>query len=97
MVKYLGNASELTLPDDITEIYQLALCDNFKIVSIIVPSSVKCIGERAFLWCKRLERIIYQGTMKQWNAIPKGEGWNLRDDCMKVQCLDGDIRQPIDI
>lgn len=58
---------------------------------INLPHSIKSIGKLAFYGCKYLSRIVYDGTMAEWNAITKGELWNGSTNDFVVQCLDGDI------
>lgn len=40
--------------------------------SIVIPSSVKTIGEKAFLGCTELTDIYFKGTESAWNRVKKG-------------------------
>ncbi len=49
-----------------------------RLTSIDIPDSVKSIGNYAFQHCTGLTSIKFRGTEAEWNAIEKGEDWNLR-------------------
>ena len=57
LVNYVGGATELTLPSDITKIYQYAFCNNNNITSVTIGNSVESIGSMAFAWCDSLESV----------------------------------------
>lgn len=46
------------------------------IVEVVVGNTVKSIGSYSFSNCSVLITIKYRGTEEQWNAIPKGSGWD---------------------
>ena len=54
-----GFDGNIIIPSDVTEIgncaYEVAYCG---IKSVVIPPSVKRIGERAFAYCERLQEII---------------------------------------
>ncbi len=54
--------TDLTLPDDITEIKDLAFWGTFSLKSVTIPDSVTSIGERAFYYCYNMTSL----------NIPKG-------------------------
>jgi hypothetical protein len=59
---YTGGQTEITIPSQIEnlsvrEIYKQAFADSYKIVSVIIPDTVKIIGENAFYNCKNLAEI----------------------------------------
>ena len=49
------------------------------------------IGMGIFEQCRN-ERVYYQGTQAQWEAIPKHEEWISRYDAYDLICADGVIR-----
>jgi prepilin-type N-terminal cleavage/methylation domain-containing protein len=59
--------------------------------SIVIPKDVTDIGTAAFEGCKNLSRIFFEGTIAQWNAITKGENWNLKVPATEVVCSDGTV------
>ena len=60
------------------------------LTSIVIPDSVTSIGSYAFYYCTGLTNIKFNGTIKQWNAISKGDYWKkyMPSEC-KVFCTDG--------
>lgn len=61
LIQYVGNASNLILPDNILghnySIYESAFYKNTNLVSITIPYGVKEIGNRAFAFCENLNNI----------------------------------------
>ena len=57
LVGYVGEQTELTLPNDITKIYQYAFYNNGKITSVVIPNSVTSIGDYAFEDCDSLTSV----------------------------------------
>lgn len=62
-----------------------------KITSIDIPASVNSIGDYVFYRCTALKTINFGGTMEQWNAVAKGENWNVYMSEYKIVCTDGEI------
>lgn len=63
---------------------------------VVIPSKyenlpVKKIGYGAFSGCSSLTDITFKGTMKEWEAIEKGSGWNPDTGNYTVHCADGDV------
>jgi hypothetical protein len=59
---YTGTATKIEIPAEIdgynvTSIGERSFFGNDYIVSVIIPDSVKSIGEKAFGWCAKLDRI----------------------------------------
>lgn len=52
-----ANLKQITLPEGLTDIDLFAFAHNSSLTSIIVPSSVKTIGTRAFYNCPNLENV----------------------------------------
>lgn len=61
------------------------------LTSIVIPSNIKTI-KSSFTYCENLKRIVYEGTMQQWDDIPKGTYWNLGMKNYIIECSDGTIR-----
>ena len=57
LVAYTGTETELTLPSDITKIYQYAFYDCSRLTSITIPDSVMSIGYEAFWDCTGLTSV----------------------------------------
>ena len=56
-----------------------------------LPSSIRVIEADAFAGCELLADIFFDGTVEQWNAIRKSEGWDEGTGEYTVHCTDGDI------
>ena len=48
---------------------------NSKVRSVVLPNSLKYIGEYSFGECANLTDVVFEGTLQQWNVIQKGETW----------------------
>ena len=70
LVGYVGNETELTIPDDITAINQYAFCGCNSLTSIVIPDSVTTIGYEAFSGCTSLTSVTF-GENSQMTSI----GW----------------------
>lgn len=91
-----SNISQVIIPNSMTSIGDSAfsLCENLK--EITIQSSLTSIGKRAFYGCKNLTKINYNGTLNQWNAISKGDGWYLTNGAsakpnLTVSCKNGNV------
>ena len=49
--------TELTIPNDITVIQQIAFCNCTSLTSVTIPNSVKTLGRRAFYGCSGLASV----------------------------------------
>ena len=61
-----------------------------KLRTVEIPNTVNYIGAQAFMNCKSLKKIIFNGTRMEWHNIEKVEGWdmNISED-YEVVCIDG--------
>ena len=72
--------------------YAFANCN--MLGEVYLPSTIKSIGVAAFGLCVTLQHIQFNGTMEQWNAIEKAEGWDQEAGFgfeYVVRCTDGDV------
>ncbi len=83
--------SEAAGLENVTRIGKYALSVGADLHSIRLTSSLKSIDEYACLKAASLNRIYFDGTVEQWNAISKGKGWNLRTPDMRIICNDGEV------
>jgi len=53
---------------------------------------LQSIHDYAFNYCKKLNSIIFDGTIDEWNDVDKKYEWDygIPKTC-KIQCLDGII------
>ena len=85
--------TSIVIKDGTLGIADAAFLYCWELTSITIPNSVTSIGSDAFYGCDNLTSITFNGTIPQWNAIPKGSDWknNVPSYC-KVHCIDGTIR-----
>ena len=57
LLKYLGNESAVTIPNDIKVIGQYAMSSCSSLTSVTIPNSVTSIGQSAFSYCSALTSI----------------------------------------
>lgn len=76
------NHTKITeLPDIV-----FGFCSNLKV--IFLPKTLTSIGQEAFYSCNSLEKIIYMGTIEDWNKITISTG-NIYLNRATIQCIDG--------
>ncbi len=61
--------------------------------TVFIPSSVIQIQPAVFNYCKSLTRIEFEGTMEQWNSLPKGDEWDGRTPDYVIVCKDGTLQK----
>ena len=83
--------TSIVLKEGTLGITDYAFYDCTGLTSITIPDSVTSIGSSAFEYCRGLTSITFNGTIKQWNAIRKGESWGYNTGNYVVHCTDGDI------
>ena len=82
---------EYIIGERVTSIGNWAFASCYTSTSVTIPNSVTSIGDNAFYYCSSLASITYKGTQAQWNAIPKGDNWNINVPATYVQCTDGQV------
>ncbi len=75
----------------VTEISVMAFVSIKGLKSITIPDSVTKFGWLIISLCDDFTTINYQGTMEQWNAIEKQNGWVQNSCNVVIHCNDGDI------
>lgn len=58
--------------------------------TLTIGKGVTLIDYYAFNYCQKLTNITYNGTMEQWAAITKRDGWKQVMPATVVHCSDGD-------
>ncbi len=86
-----SNLTSIEIPDGVISIRDSAFRECSSLTSIEIPDSVTSIGNDAFLYCSNLTSITFRGTMEQWNAITKVDGWNEYTGNYTIHCTDGEI------
>ena len=75
----------------ITTIGYKGFCNNETITTVYLTTNITEFSSAAFAYCDNLKTFNYEGTMEQWNAIVKGENWDLGLTDYVVNCTDGVI------
>lgn len=84
-------AEKIVIPDGITEIEEQAF-QECKMVSVVIPKSVKKIGWVSFVRCKKLRSIDFGGTVAEWQSMEKDDFWNDEVPAKCVKCSDGETK-----
>jgi len=84
-----SNITSVTIGDSVNTIGDEAFYNCSNITSVTIGDSVNTIGDWVFYLCWKLKSITFEGTVEQWNAIEKGEGWNNSITATEVICSDG--------
>ena len=56
-------------------------------------NSITKLEMRVFQDCTELTDIYFNGTIEEWNAIPKDSEWDLGTNEYTVHCIDGNINK----
>ena len=59
------------------------------VTEIILPGTIRRIGYRTLYHCYNLRDIHFQGTLAEWEALPKGKEWDIGTGIYTVHCTDG--------
>ena len=80
----------LVIPEgvEVIENYAFSLCRALR--ELYLPKSLTKIGDCAFDFSK-LERIVYAGTVEEWNSIELAEHWVSHHIVGEVVCSDGTV------
>lgn len=79
------------IPNGVTQLDANTFFNCSNLTSIVLPSGITRIDQNAFDSCNALSRIIFEGTLAQWHAIDKPEGWDDGSSINWIQCSDGEI------
>lgn len=65
LVRYLGDETEVVIPDGVYGIREMAFEENMNVSSVRLPESIRTIDEGAFLSCRNLRNINFpEGLIK---------------------------------
>ena len=67
------------------------LSNNVELYTITIHSGLTEIKENALEGCNNLETIIFEGTILEWEAITKEDGWKGDSSISTVTCSDGEV------
>ena len=85
-----NHVTKYIIGDDVKGIGELAI-SNCSMASVTIGKSVTSIGFGAFIHCKNLVTVSYNGTKYQWKQITKESRWIEDTSATVVHCTDGDV------
>ncbi len=93
---YMMIVETITIQEGFEEI-QNGFCHDMNLISVKLPSTLKKIHAAPFVNCSKLQKVEYNGTMAQWEAIQKNNDYNygLPQD-ITIVCKDGNLTLPKD-
>ncbi len=85
----LGELETVTLEDGskLAKIGKGAFYNCASLTGIAIPYGVREIGEWAFYGCAALAEIDFCGTQAEWDAVEKGDSWNVGAGACAVNYL----------
>lgn len=80
LTEYIGEDTEVYIPEGVTAIGDEAFYDRGDIRSVVVPEGVTSIGEDAFSWCYELVGITIPGSVTdiRWSSFKGCEDLSIR-------------------
>ena len=82
---------EITIPDGTEAILENALTACNSLLRIELPASIKYLAYWSIAGNNKLHKIMYKGSMLQFNLINKVVDWNRGSGHFTVYCTDGTI------
>ena len=79
------------LPRNLKKLGVQAFNECTSLSSVEIPVGVTSIDNNVFKDCTNLSKIIYEGTIEQWQAISFGTNWNLNTGEYTIYCNNGII------
>lgn len=77
------------IENGISYIGKYAFSDYSLLKQINLPHSLEKIGNYAFLNCIALNKVVYDGTIEEWNMIICEDGWKDGSAIKEIKCIDG--------
>ena len=84
LVGYIGDETEIVIPEGVTEINQHIFNGNDKITSVTLPSTLTTIGSYAFLGCKNLTTIYINSLTAVAGAVTSYSSSKIFDKTKEV-------------
>ena len=83
---------ELVVPNNVKKMG--AICwTNSSLKTVYLPATIDGLKRNVFRDCTKLKDVYFDGTVAQWEALPKEEGWKLNANAFAIHCTDGDIAE----
>ena len=90
--EHCENIESIVVPDSVTKIGYHAFDACYNLESVVLGSGLKEIKGDVFSWCSALEEVTFNGTVSQWEAVKRPEGYEGGGDDLElvVKCTDGE-------
>lgn len=88
---YCTSLGEITIPDGVCALPDLAFHSCSSLHTVTLGKGITRIGGLAFAECTSLKRIVFKGSIAEWNAIQKYDEWDKGTPDYTVYCVDGVI------
>ncbi len=85
--------TSVTIGSGVTSIGYKAFYNCSGLTSVTIGSGVMSIGWWAFSGCGGLTKIIFEGTITEWNNIKKETSWAYGTGNYTVYCTNGEIKK----
>jgi arabinogalactan oligomer/maltooligosaccharide transport system substrate-binding protein len=89
-VDYYSNLKNVVISEGVKDIYSGAFIYLNSMRSIHLPSTLEYIGPSAFIECRGITYVKFNGTIAEWEAIEKSETWFVDSTITVIHCTDGD-------
>lgn len=88
---FCENLRTATIGNGVKTIEDFLFVDCYSLTTANIPHDIKSIGENAFINCTFLEKIKFNGTIDEWDAITKATNWAPYYKYYVIECIDGTI------
>jgi hypothetical protein len=89
--KGCSSLEEIRLPQELTLLSRRLFDGCASLKEITIPARMEAMDEACFAGCTSLATIRYEGTMEQWEKLPRVTLWDLDVKDCTVVCSDGTI------
>lgn len=79
---------EIAIADGVTAIGGYAFCECTNLESASISENVSSLGTGLFRDCEKLTSLVFLGTEKRWEALPKYDEWRANTEIKTVVCKD---------
>lgn len=83
--------TDITIPEGVTFISYNAFMSCRELTGITIPKSITTIERSAFSGCRNLADIYFDGTLEEWDAVEKEDGWIYNSYDYTIHCTNGDL------
>lgn len=82
---------EFIVPINVTILHRGAFAECINLKTVYLPRSIKDLCEEIFFKCSSLSKIIYSGTVAEWEEIDKNDDWAKGAPSFTVVCTNGTV------